>query len=543
MNTNQTTYPLFFLFILCLALGTNLSAQKRALGQPIVFDRPVQSKYHYLSSTKSKHKAPWIVICDREGAQTFEKISPSGELEWPKEQLTFRDWFYVSEETDCCIRIFKGTITSATLRVKEVSKDYGWINKENILLWTNSLVHAKTKIKLQALLFNRASDMEKMIRLDKKEQTIIYAGPYTKESIDEEVIHDIYYILKSTDDKYLLSINSSINPKYNSNDIIGWVRQGRVETMSNRLWLEPNFQEAAFTERKNNSNLQFAAYADAASAIRHLQTSKRTANEVVWTHDPVNSPSQYLAREQQRFGGHILRFPVLGGSGNNHPIFRSMVIGRLPDTNDDPLAVKVELGYPNTFSPSAATLIFNLAKEGNKRGVTPEILNTIVDGRYRFATEVFIPKKIEGASYPTYSLVLLMSEDELENYTKVLNQLAIVLMGTTDMVRKGLHTNLTNLAEQYTGHKLTRNYETGDLRAAMQGVHEEGFKMDKKKDFVINDVLNEKKMSDKEVRNFTEIMVLKAKNLKKILKAGKSYEFGYTSKNNTYYWIPIEYTF
>ena len=192
-----------------------------------------------------------------------------------------------------------------------------------------------------------------------------------------------------------------------------------------------------------------------------------------------------------------------------------------------------------TFAPAAARLMFQFKKD-----LTNSDLKKVASEKYKLYTEVFIPKKINGANYDLYSQVLFMPDNDLERYIEVLEQLSFDLMKPEDELRKGLHRALSNLYEQYTGNKyIGKDVDTEELRALMQGVDKEGLQKSNRRDFVISNVLTEKKMSIAEVRQFADDMVSKTRTLKNILKKGEAYEFSYTSENNTYFWIPIEYTF
>lgn len=817
--TPLTFVLLFFLF------GGTIDAQKRALGKPQIFERPLQTESFYLSPTKEKIKAPWIVICDREGAQTFANLSKTGVLENPKEKLKFKNWFYVSEEKDQHIRLFKGQVNSASLKVEGATKDYGWIHKKDVLLWTSGLVDAKTRIDLKAFLLNKASEVKRIMQLDKKEIVKIYKGPETGETIGNKTIYEFYFVFKKEGDKYLLSKNVNINPQHNIEDLIGWVRQGRIEAWNTRICLEPNFEEPAFLERKDNTDFQLIAYGDEASAISHSESGRLDNSQAIWKNDPVTLKPTDLASDGKRFKGGVVRFPMLSNRKKSG-YFRSGVIGeldikytntktdKLPEvdwslimqsvqdkevarrnfdilfviegtksmswyketiakaikeasqefvgvpnvrygvavyrdtpekaenklfdikkmhssvdtitefvsniefarwrdndnyaamyyginqamiesnmndqhtnvvyvfgnnadlkaersrkgadecflqtdvvaakladfnahvigiqcknadregayfiknmrslmlesanvqfrayngisdvmsdlqvanpelTDDNKLKNGANIGMiisPNSgssmsekdivtntsaaakniydfvegfwqniskimedgasveeisagpFAPAAARIMFDIVEEGKKRGITQRDLEKIAKDKYKLYTEVFIPKRINGADYDVCSQVLFMPENDLEDYIDVLDQLAIDLMKPEDELRKGLHRALVTLVEQYTGSKtIGKEYSTEDLRALMQGVTKEGIKKSEGRDFAIENVLSEKRMPIQDVRNFSTSMVSKARTLKRISKKGKKHEFSYTSENNTYFWIPVEYTF
>lgn len=199
---------------------------------------------------------------------------------------------------------------------------------------------------------------------------------------------------------------------------------------------------------------------------------------------------------------------------------------------------------PENFSSPAANILFNVVDKSKKRGITQENLEKITKEKYQLYTEVYIPKRIKGAEYDTYSQVVFMPERDLEHYVEMLESLSAALMRPADEIRQALHDSLADLVKQYTGHKsVPRDFKINELRAVMQGISLEGLKVNKRRDFAIENVLNEKKMPIKKVIEFSNAIVEKGKKLREINTQGKSYEFSYSSEDNTYFWIPIEYTF
>ena len=200
-------FTVLFFSMFFLLGGTTLFAQKKALGVPKYFQRPLDAEGYFLRDTKEKIKAPWIVICDREDAQTYTTINKDGSEANPKEKLKFKDWFYVSDENQTHIRIFKGNVNTASLKVEGTARDFGWIAKESILLWTSGLEDSKTKIASKAFLLNKAEEVKKIMKLEKKEIVKIFKGPETGEVIGDKSIYEFYFVMKKEGGKFLLSKN------------------------------------------------------------------------------------------------------------------------------------------------------------------------------------------------------------------------------------------------------------------------------------------------------------------------------------------------
>lgn len=818
-------YISLFFLVVFVFLGNKIMGQKKALALPKAFERPILQEGYDLSSTKETTKTPWIVICDRTGRQTFEQISNHGNLEGLKTKLRFKDCFYVSEQKGDFIRLFKGKVNSTNLKVEGNTEDYGWINKQHILLWTNALVSSKNKVQLKA--FFKINPISTAQISNIKKSVKVYKGPDTRDVVGHRSSDGLYFILKKEEDRVLLSTSDYIHPPEHVSNLLGWVRQTNVETWNTKLCLEPNFQEAAFLERKNNPDVQFIAYAEETRAVEHAETGRPNREQAVWMNDPVTLKSNDLANGSRRFKGGTIRFPVLnvqsdyirsgmvghftgnelvsnegasvselsevdlkmlqqlqrqgrmgkknfnvlfiiegtkfmtwyqetikatitavtkelvkvptvrygasvyrdtpekvenklfdfqkmtsssqtildfvseiefdrwqededyntamyygiretiaqaqlnpehtnivfviGSNGDLHSntsrktdesfVATAALAQQLADVNahiiglqckstgqvgmdfaknlsdlmlqtaeneyktyesslnkSNPFflkapniseefklvsslntgqivaapnngslkeeevvnkatiavkrsytfannfAKKVNTLLPNSssstsrhqaFAPSAANIWWNITEESEKNGITSADFKKVIEQKYKFYTEVYIPRKIEGAKHDLSSLVLLMTVKDLEDYIDVLDQLAIDMLKSEEETREGLYRALVTLYENHFGTKeLPKQYSTKDLRADRIGVSKRVLpSKNNVRDIIIEDVLSEKKMSIRKIRLFCKSMVHNATSLKRIINKGKSYEFSYTDKHTTYFWIPIEHTF
>lgn len=819
-------YISLFFLVVFVFLGNKIMGQKRALPLPKAFERPILEEGYDLSATKETTKTPWIVICDRTGRQTFEQISKYGNLEGLNRKLRFKDWFYVSEQRGDFIRLFKGKVNAMSLKVEGDAEDYGWINKQHILLWTSALIGSKNKVQLKAFLKINPINTTQISNIQKSVK--VYKGPDTREVVGHSSSDGLYFILKEEEDKVLLSTSDYIHPPQHTNNLLGWVKQTNVETWNTKLCLEPNFQEAAFLERKDNPDVQFIAYAEEASAVEHAETGRPNREQAVWMNDPAILNTSDLANDGRRFKGATVRFPVLnfqsdyirsgmvgyftaeelvsnnesnesdlseadlktlqqlqtqsrmgkknfnvlfviegtkfmtwyqeaiketikavtkelvqvptikygasvyrdtpekvenklfdfqkmtsssqtildfvseiefdrwqededyytamyygiretiaqaklnpnhtniifviGSNGDLHANpsrkedesfvetaalaqqladLNAHIIGlqckstgqsgmdfaknlsdlmlqtaeneyktyenilkkrhpsflKTPNISEDfklvsslntgqivaapnngslkdeevvnkakmavnrshefanNLAKKVNTLLPNSsssstsrhqdFAPNATKILLDMVEKSEKNGIISADVEKIIEQKYKFYAEVYIPRKIEGAKYDLSSLVLLMTEKDLEDYIDVLDQLAIDMLKSEEETREGLYRALVTLYKNHFGTKeLPKQYSTKDLRADRIGVSKRVLpSKNNVRDIIIEDVLSEKKMSIRKIRLFCKSMVHNATSLKRIINKGKSYEFSYTDKHTTYFWIPIEHTF
>ena len=468
----------FFVFV------TSVNAQKfkRVLGRPVAFAAPLNNSTYYLSSTKDRESSiPWVVICDRSNPDRTKTYAEPSESSHTVKTLKFKDWFYVLEENGDWIRIGKATMKSG-VRIASNFKDFGWIKKENMLLWTTGFLNSRTQISQKAFL-----------KADKNFNQIIkfYKGPYTGELIEKKSIYDFYFILKSENDRYLLAKRFRLSPRLSADwdfNLLGWVAGHRVIEWDTQICLEPNFEQKAFDERKQNKSFRLIGFTSEMAAKSYAFNGVVDSSSIAWDLDKI----KFLEKSNLRYPGNSFRLLFIGNSNSNF---------------------KTLMGNSST---------------GFK--------------------EIYIPKKIKGAKYPTYSCVLFMPDEDLDRYTNRIEQIAYAVNGATPAeLRQEIYFMFIDLLEYYTGDindEKNEKMSTEDIRRIMHGMENEGFAdLGKSTDFVIKDILSKKKMPDEKVRIFSEEILENARKLKKVQKQGKDYEFSYTSGGNTYFWIPIDWTF
>lgn len=306
---------------------------KKVLGRPYVFEKPLAlDKYHLVNTSKKENGIPWVVICDRSD-QTLRQTYADPGSDVAVKEVAYKDYYYVADEKGEWIRIIKAHIDG--IKVKGNATDYGWIHKSNMLLWSSGLLSAKTEINLKAFLLNKKTEIEKIIRMKKKEIVPIFSGPITGERVGQKTIHEFYFVLKKGDgekgeNRYLLAKDARLAPNDQTEwqtSIIGWVEEERLTEWDTRICLEPNFQKEAFEERKNNLEYRLRAYSDRTAAKDQATTGKVDESKVEWDNDPVKlAPNQLATKDPMRFKGGVVRFPMID---NSDYFFSTGVIGEI----------------------------------------------------------------------------------------------------------------------------------------------------------------------------------------------------------------------
>jgi len=326
----MTTKHIAIYILLLLLIHGNSNAQKtftKALGYPEKFapalDDLENEMLEYLKRPSVYSKSqPWLVFSDRDGNQTFDKADGKA-----YKKLGFKETLYVVNETSEWVEVVSGTADGLKLLPKQQYK--GWIQKDKLLLWNEGLVDKNTKIHKKALLLNKASDIPELLSQGDKDLVNVYASPTSTTTIQHANIYRYFFIFKKESNRYLLAQEYRLSPSNVELRLLGWVSSGRSVEWNTRLSLEPNFDEAAFNERKlNQSKYKFVAYETAKAAEGQMKSGFIATNDELWSNDPCVADKTFLAQSNpRRFIGDIIRFPLLPSQGQDQNVFFSGVIG------------------------------------------------------------------------------------------------------------------------------------------------------------------------------------------------------------------------
>jgi hypothetical protein len=200
------------------------------------------------------------------------------------------------------------------------------------------------------------------------------------------------------------------------------------------------------------------------------------------------------------------------------------------------------------FGPAVSKILNDMKKNGNSIST----LKKLQDEHYKLYIEAYFPTRIQGANYDLMSFVLFMPERDLGDFIATLERLDVAKTEGMDGKRKALYESFVELLRQYTGNtklkKKPDEFTMNELQQYMQGVKEEGLKlMNPEKSSIfkvkIKDILSEKEMPNPQVNDLVKQISNNLQRLKEIKSKGREYEFSYTSGDQLYFWIPLEYTF
>lgn len=206
------------------------------------------------------------------------------------------------------------------------------------------------------------------------------------------------------------------------------------------------------------------------------------------------------------------------------------------------------------WEPSLCRLLYNnLSKTKTSDASFQEQLRRIVDEKFRLFNVVYLPQKAHDMQTPLYKFVLFMPERDLREHIRALEELSRSGNGPVSEQRLALFESVKSLVETYSGEKVrakdVKEMTFNEVRALMQGISEQGYFIgDVINDQIginqINDIMDEKIVSDSRFEGIQKIFIEKRKRLETILSQGDKYEFAYGSSKDggsLYFWIPAEH--
>lgn len=277
----------------------------------------------------SRRNEDWLIVSDRPDNVLYDK--PDGEK--LNLMLDFREYAWVVDEKNGWLEI----VTNARIIGKRVytcpNSKIGWINKKNLLQWSECLKDENTNISRKAFLLNTIEKMQQLLAAGESQFVDVFDGPTSSNKIAVENIYSVFFVYKREGNRLLLGLNDSYNFNNVEDNIVGWVDDYRVVNWNQRLALECNWDLHEFQLRKEDESKQIKGYKDAVSADGASKVGPENyKSAVLWDNDPVKLPDYLLAEENpRRVVGEVFRFPVF--EMNKDGYIRSGALARIPTRN------------------------------------------------------------------------------------------------------------------------------------------------------------------------------------------------------------------
>jgi len=205
-------------------------------------ETPKTGFYGYVDQVKvsdgfPKKAEPWVVVSDRANNTVF---MDKGDEKSPKEIKFLEPLLVVKEKASknlVKVAEYNPDALMKKLPSKSV-KTYGWIPKDQLLLWTNSLKRSDNGFNVKAVLSPNKSDVLKNgAKYMKNDSVLIFSSPDLTKPINKKLpVGQLVYIYKQSDgsNRFLIGKSPSLKIDSISNDVYGWVSSNMIANWGDR---------------------------------------------------------------------------------------------------------------------------------------------------------------------------------------------------------------------------------------------------------------------------------------------------------------------
>ena len=251
---------------------------------------------------------PWRVYSCQENCTTYNK--PERNSKRLKTTFFMQQFFAVEDRGDWIHIVYDTKFNNKTDRFSAKAIDYGWIEKEKLLLSPMSLVNNSiSRFPLLIVTINSINSLNNNLPWDLVK---IYNSPELQSiSYKTEPIFGWYYVYKETSKSYLIGKTTYFSEYGKQNSIIGWVSKDKAELWDNRLAYNLNRNLNALEERKAK-NIRGVVLADRISAGRYGNQSVSERNMILIEADDFPNNNPFLRLKYEGGEGGIIQVSTTG---------------------------------------------------------------------------------------------------------------------------------------------------------------------------------------------------------------------------------------
>lgn len=272
---------IIFVLMFCMLsdIYAQLPAGTKILLRPIEYRIPTETTALTLvHSGTDKGLEPWYVYSDKKVNWTLKE--PGAIV--PNKKMDYLQQFAVVEERGQFLRIAKVNINSVnpnTLEIDRHSEDFGWVKKNDVLMWTKCMVTDRGNIDRKAMIMNTlslvASPRVNIRNLEDNAVNFYYDHSLRETTGRKAQLYEVFFAYKMTDTAVLVGNVARISDENEyavKQSIMGWVPRNRVVLWDHRVAIEPNWESAAVSERRANKT-RASVFASIGEAQRFQQSS------------------------------------------------------------------------------------------------------------------------------------------------------------------------------------------------------------------------------------------------------------------------------
>lgn len=315
---------LIILLLLSSFAHTQFPVGTKVLKRPIDFRIPKESVAKILThSDLNEGLEPWFVYSDKKTNWTFEQ---AGGIK-PYKKMDYLQQFAVVEEKGNYIRLARAeSYDTKTYLLDSKAENYGWVKKNDVLLWINCIVTDAGGIERKAMIMNTLNLVASKANIHKLEDNSVefyYESSLREPTGRKAQLYEVFFAYKITDTAVLIGNVSRISDETERSvkeSILGWVPLNRVVMWDHRVAIEPNWTETAVASRIKDQ-VRASVFSKKYDAEQYM--SRKSNSGIAAIMDEKSIKGDYY---RERMIGEWQRYPVYEEKNN---IARVGVMGQI----------------------------------------------------------------------------------------------------------------------------------------------------------------------------------------------------------------------
>lgn len=489
-------YFLCYLFGGACFFNLALNAQLRILKKPPEFVYPYENIVPLQYSNVSKGKA-WIVFSNNHNEPTYKDAS----LKEVEARLGFMETYYVIAEEGNTVEIAKGDLSGFELKQAE---SYGWIHKDNLLLWNDCQMSKENRTK-KVLLFDKASKAKSIIlskHVDSLEDTVFVLSP---ESMS------LFYLYKVEQGRAFIGNSENIDKEKNANLLFGWTDKDNLIAWDNGISFESNWNLKAANERREKNN--------ALPVFNSLESAK--AYQKGWSIDSIgqNNVVDFIEDKFER-----------RASGYH---WRALILEEFEEEGIAKVVIPISVSVPQSSKK------IKIKKKHLKKKKAIEAPKPIEKKEMRPLKEVLIGYITWEATHlktPLFKPVVFLSIKELGDLLVQFGNLKYALQESNGFeMRNVLYQRWLETVTQYSDEpiEVIEKWSMEKINQMVYGVSNKGSVIAQYK---LKDLKDENVVKEEVLESYVYSVERKIKELQKIYN-NPYHEILFDLNNVTYYWL------
>ena len=263
-----------------------------------------------------KARRPWSVFSDRSHNVCYDKPDIASNVIG---ELSFRQVCFVVDETDDFVLLAEYDKFGYANNTKAIIKDlklFGWVPKENVLLWSKAVIHPETKFIRKVIAVNTIPTLNDVLKYSEDEKLKLFTAPQGSERSDLKInLYTFAFIMKEQDGYFLIAKSTYTTTVSAQNDILGWVSKDIIQEWGQRMAMEPSTHSA---QERKSADIPVKLFTSEADALAYHKNPKYLVTNL--------SEIPFVDKYEKRYSPSYIRFPVFSISDGNPRVVHTGVV-------------------------------------------------------------------------------------------------------------------------------------------------------------------------------------------------------------------------